>query len=335
MRFGRPWTLLYSRTPPLCQAPFFRARAAALTRGLSVAVATAVAVGIAPALSAALPPVPAPSSIANLIRCPDWQTYVPVISRPAAAEQQTAPQFAARTTDTITTTPLADTTRQTPPSAVGRVPAGSGLPACTLIIRAGDTYSRIAQQQLGNSKRWREIARLNPNLKPEALKVGQTIKLPCAAGTQVATGDNPVVAPPKKPRRGWWIFGGNRPAAKTDRQPAGPRDLQQQAAPPVPTAGADRKVAKATAVVKPKPTLPLWTAKKDEFLADVIKRWGKEAGYTVIVASTDAWQLSVPIRLRAEFEDAVDELIAGMAHDGTPPRVRIYPNAVLRLGGPL
>ena len=32
---------------------------------------------------------------------------------------------------------------------------------------------------------------------------------------------------------------------------------------------------------------------------------------------------------------AVAELIRGMGHDGVPPRVRLYPNQVLRLGGPL
>ena len=85
----------------------------------------------------------------------------------------------------------------------------------------------------------------------------------------------------------------------------------------------------------PLPPPPVWTAKQGEFLADVLTRWGKTAGWTVIVDTTDAWRLAVAFRLQAGFEPAVAELIRGMGHDGVPPRVRLYPNNVLRLGGPL
>ena len=67
----------------------------------------------------------------------------------------------------------------------------------------------------------------------------------------------------------------------------------------------------------------------------MLTRWGAAAGWTVIVDTTDAWRVAVAFETQAAFDGAVAELIRGMGHDGTPPRVRLYPNQVLRLGGPL
>ncbi len=89
------------------------------------------------------------------------------------------------------------------------------------------------------------------------------------------------------------------------------------------------------AAAPPPPPLPVWTARAGEYLADVLKRWGGTAGWTVIVDSSDAWRLRVPLRVQASFDDAVGEIVRGLAHDGVPPRIRLYPNNVLRLGGPL
>ena len=83
------------------------------------------------------------------------------------------------------------------------------------------------------------------------------------------------------------------------------------------------------------PPPPVWTARQGEFLADVLTRWGTAAGWTVIVDTTDAWRLAVAFRTQAAFDAAVAELVRGLGHDGVPPRVRLYPNQVLRLGGPL
>jgi len=93
----------------------------------------------------------------------------------------------------------------------------------------------------------------------------------------------------------------------------------------------------ATAVVLPPPAppVPVWTAKRGDYLRDVLMRWGKTAGWTVIVDSTDAWRLAVPVRIQAPFDEAVGEIVRGLGHSGLPPRVRLYPNKVLRLGGPL
>lgn len=45
-------------------------------------------------------------------------------------------------------------------------------------IQLGDSFSRIAQKQLGSSKRFFEIIKLNPKLEPSRLRVGTRIWLP-------------------------------------------------------------------------------------------------------------------------------------------------------------
>lgn len=46
------------------------------------------------------------------------------------------------------------------------------------VVGKGDTFGRIAQTQLGSSKRVDEIRELNPSVDPTRLRVGQRIKLP-------------------------------------------------------------------------------------------------------------------------------------------------------------
>lgn len=49
-------------------------------------------------------------------------------------------------------------------------------------VRAGDTLSSIARRELGNADRWREIAKANPAVDPNRLKVGQALTLPGGKG---------------------------------------------------------------------------------------------------------------------------------------------------------
>ncbi len=53
-----------------------------------------------------------------------------------------------------------------------------GTPRIVYRIRKGDTFWSIANRQLGNGKRWRELAALNPQLDLRSLPVGQAIYLP-------------------------------------------------------------------------------------------------------------------------------------------------------------
>ncbi len=50
-------------------------------------------------------------------------------------------------------------------------------------VRRGESLSRIAQQQLGATAKWRAIARANNMRAPYLIRPGQVIKLPCVAGS--------------------------------------------------------------------------------------------------------------------------------------------------------
>ena len=89
---------------------------------------------------------------------------------------------------------------------------------------------------------------------------------------------------------------------------------------------------KAIVAPPPPPALPVWTAKRGEFLIDVLTRWGKTAGYVVISDTADAWKLELNISLRGTFGDVVGDLVKGLAHEGRAPPVRLYPNKVVKVG---
>ena len=231
----------------------------------------------------------------ELIRCPDWERLMSPVVLAGASEGQTDLAFEARAgtaAPTVRSGPLAE--------------------SCTHTVAAGDTLGEISAAKLGSAQRWREITTLNPGTKPTGLRIGSTLKLPCA----VADGAGEAGAGDPPARAGF-----------LDR-------MKESLLKPKPDAAqaarADDSEEKSAL-----PPPPVWTAKQGEFLADVLARWGKSAGWTVIVDTTDAWRLAVAFRTQAAFDAAVAELIRGMGHDGVPPRVRLYPNQVLRLGGPL
>ena len=246
------------------------------------------------------------SGAADIIRCPDWQRYAPPVVLATVRDGQTEDSFTSRT--------------GAGDSGQPRATGGSSPPAvCTHTVMAGDMFGKLAVRYLGTSRRWNEIARANPGVDPKRLRIGQILKLPCAApapDAATATNASPTAGTGFLAR----LFG---------RAASAPADAAEQ------SAALSATVAAPAAATPETPPMPTWTAKQGEYLADVLRRWGKTAGYTVIIDTTDAWRLGVAIRLRAGFETAVDELVSGLAHDGTPPRVRLYPNAVLRLGGPL
>lgn len=45
-------------------------------------------------------------------------------------------------------------------------------------VKKGDTLYSIARTRYGDGKQWQKIASANPGVRPETLKVGQTITLP-------------------------------------------------------------------------------------------------------------------------------------------------------------
>jgi nucleoid-associated protein YgaU len=64
------------------------------------------------------------------------------------------------------------------------------------LVRSGDTLGEIAQSTLGSSRRWPEIAALNPGLDPSSLRVGTRIVLPGDAAGAPRTA---AAASPEKP----------------------------------------------------------------------------------------------------------------------------------------
>lgn len=195
--------------------------------------------------------------------------------------------------------------------------------SCSHVIVAGDTLGQIASDRLGTATRWREIIAANPGLKPNTLKIGSTLQLPCA----VADGAD-----------GAGEAGAGDPPARADLLQRLKNALSKPRPAVDPAPGAPASETEAVETVEETPPLPpppVWTAAQDEFLSDVLTRWGTVAGWTVLIDTTDAWRLKVAFRAEAAFDAAVAELIRGMGHDGVPPRVRLYPNQVLRLGGPL
>lgn len=72
---------------------------------------------------------------------------------------------AAATGDTARKSRSAGSARQAPQSKI-------------YVVKAGDTLSRIAATLLGSYKRWREIADLNGIRDPNAISVGQRLRLP-------------------------------------------------------------------------------------------------------------------------------------------------------------
>lgn len=52
------------------------------------------------------------------------------------------------------------------------------IPPRVVRVGEGDTLSRIAERELGSSRRWREIAALNPAIDPDRLAIGQALLLP-------------------------------------------------------------------------------------------------------------------------------------------------------------
>jgi nucleoid-associated protein YgaU len=59
-------------------------------------------------------------------------------------------------------------------------------------IRTGDTLELIAEEKLGHRSRWPEIVKANPNLKPNAMRVGQKITIPVKAAEKAV--ETPGVA---------------------------------------------------------------------------------------------------------------------------------------------
>ena len=190
---------------------------------------------------------------------------------------------------------------------------------CSYQIEPGDTLSAIAAARLGRAGRWPELRAANPGINPTRLRVGTRLTLPCSP--------NPAAPQPAQAGTGWLarLFSTVASARPGANAPKG-LDAAGAVSPAVPAK------SRTIVVPTPPPPLPVWTAKRGEFLIDVLTRWGKTAGYTVISDTADAWKLELNISLRGTFGDVVGDLVKGLAHEGRAPPVRLYPNKVVKVG---
>ena len=275
--------------------------------------------------------VPGPVSAQEIIRCPDWKLLVsPAVLR-SSSERVTGDSFDAKlqmATPVKAQGPSKSTTATNGAGDKRRAQAAD----CTHAIQRGDTLGKIAARYLGTSNRWPEIARTNPGIDSKQLRIGAVIKLPCA----VPAGQGSAARRSGGPLAGTAFLGAlsgqkKTPAASGAGEEAGATATTAQ------SESTDKNAPTATKPVEPVPTptqpLPVWTAKSGEDFASVLKRWSKVAGYRIVIRTTDAWTISVPIRLQTDFESAVAELVRGLGSDGRSPPVRVYKNKVIRLGG--
>ena len=45
-------------------------------------------------------------------------------------------------------------------------------------VRKGESMESIARKKLGSTKRWKEIRKMNPNVDPQRMRIGSTLKIP-------------------------------------------------------------------------------------------------------------------------------------------------------------
>lgn len=124
----------------------------------------------------------ASGEVGELIVCPDYEWIVAQQSRIVLrAENNVSTDFEARVRNAIARG-SASSAPQTAQST------------CSHTIRQGDTLSDLANIYLSDSRRWREIAALNPSVNPNALRVGTEVTVPCgrSGGAGAVTPSNPA-----------------------------------------------------------------------------------------------------------------------------------------------
>ena len=269
---------------------------------LSKASTNHITLPLTAALLALASPAFAQGTPGELIRCPDWESLVNVARFATPAEKAQKKPFrdligkTTQSTSAVNQSKAVSDGADQSARAAGFSSAVRASSCPTYLVRSGDTLGAIAARHLGNSARFPDLIRANSTKVTSAktLQVGTRLSIPCDTATA------PLI------------------------QTASVKQVSSRSAPNAPRATPSSVVEVA---------LPLWTAKPGERFDAVLKRWAATAGYQVVTDSRDAWTLSVPVRIEANFKDALNQLIAGLGVNGSPPLVRIYPNKVVRLGG--
>jgi LysM repeat protein len=110
------------------------------------------------------PPASTGGTRSNAPQANQPATLAPPKTTPAAVEPKTTAPPPQRTT--------------TPPPA-RRTPAPPATTRyTTYVVRSGDTLSGIAQRWFGDSSKWDLIASANPDVDPDRLQIGATLRMP-------------------------------------------------------------------------------------------------------------------------------------------------------------
>ncbi|WP_316014629.1 TcpQ domain-containing protein [Roseobacter sp. HKCCA0434] len=199
-----------------------------------------------------------------------------------------------------------------PAVSITRNPAFNSQPNCpTHIARAGDTIPGISTAWYGDASQVGTIAILNELTPGQVPPAGEVLLLPCYDAVRSVSG------PPGEPA----------PAAVPA---AAPVIVAAPVAEPV------EVVADPAPIIEPAPTpipMPTWRAEAGEFFTDVLRRWGEEAGWVVLVDTTEDWIIQVPVSEVGTFQEAVGRIVRGLGGSGTGrrPLVRIFENNVIKV----
>lgn len=101
-----------------------------------------------------------------------------------------------KATPKVVTKPVAAVASNSTPKKAEKSASGSR----TATVQKGDTLRSIARRELGDEKRWKEIASLNPSVDPSKLAIGMRVKLPKAGGELLAAAPKPTTTATSKPQ---------------------------------------------------------------------------------------------------------------------------------------
>ncbi|MDE2772178.1 MAG: TcpQ domain-containing protein [Gemmatimonadota bacterium] len=186
------------------------------------------------------------------------------------------------------------------------------------MIQPGDTLGKLARQYLGTAARHPEIAALNPDVAadPKKLRPGQVLRIRCEDAP--ATGSaNVAQASSATTKPGFWarLFGIGQ---TEDGKPL--------------ASGTIETTSIAPEVVRTLPEIPVWRAENGEYLIDVLERWGKAAGYEIVIEDRGDWRFRVPFRVEGPLRLALREVVKGFGSGPSAPLLVVYGNRVVRVG---
>jgi len=109
----------------------------------------------------------------SLLGCQNKSSNVPTSSGVTDVSTPPAPASSTYTApQPVTAQPV---TYDTMP---GNSSGGSIASGSSYTVKRGDTLYSIARRSYGDGKQWQKIASANPGVRPESLKVGQTLQIP-------------------------------------------------------------------------------------------------------------------------------------------------------------